>query len=86
MEKSYSLAVNQTQSQQQTQLQSESSNKGHIYDEAAIAAANLSLINKQSSPEPNKSYNQQKVLIELKIESICMTFSYFTSLFKSESI
>lgn len=36
---------------------------GHIYDEAAIAAANLSLINKQSSPEPNKQYNQQKVVV-----------------------
>lgn len=64
MEKSYSLSVNQTQPQQ-TQSQSDSSHKGHIYDEAAIAAANLSLINKQSSPEPNKQYNQQKVIAML---------------------
>ncbi|XP_037047495.1 forkhead box protein N3-like isoform X2 [Bradysia coprophila] len=61
MEKSYSLSANsQTQPPQQSQSQSDSSNKCLMYDEATIAAANLSLINKQSSPEPNKSYNQQK--------------------------
>ncbi|KAJ6638207.1 Forkhead transcription factor HCM1 [Pseudolycoriella hygida] len=59
MEKSYSLSASQTQPAQ-TQPQSDSSNKGHIYDEAAVAAANLSLINKQTSPEPNTTYNQQK--------------------------
>lgn len=66
MEKSYSLSANQTQPQQ-SQSQSESSSKGHIYDEAAIAAANLSLINKQSSPEPNRTYNQQKVIDSCKL-------------------
>lgn len=70
MEKSYSLSLSHHQQQQQqaqpqpTQTQSDSSNKGHIYDETAIAAANLSLINKQSSPEPNKSYNQQQKVID----------------------
>lgn len=65
MEKSYSLAVNQAAQPQQSQLQSDSTNKCHIYDEAAVAAANLSLINKQSSPEPNRPYNQQKVFMPL---------------------